>query len=623
MWVNKADNWSKDLTPLEKFMMERIIQRCDLNESISNKHKTSSGYTQVKELVSLCNLAITRSRTIRTVKVLIEESRHSLISQNICNDTIVDEYFSDLKAFILTYDSSKLTVDSNQPNLVELNALIHRLKIFESQLDRGYFHCLRKEFHKIDYSEKERIERNAARIARLVDILIPFLVFQGYAVSSLSEVLKTWVERKYKTTARRLFYFFNMRYRTYEYLIAVEPGTAHEYRDIIPLIEEDQNVEIVTGIVKELKKGKKELKLFGDDDEVILYVHSDLDPHIHFRTIYDRLLKRLIQKRERQSLTLFNNFLKRCYWRVPKPKKEYHFVELANDPINVNSRGRTLRDTLINCSDDFEYSFEEMTSVPIPKNDQISNALYYYNLALGSKSIENSLSLLWTSLESLLPFRSFFSDIECVQDFVSRALALGAVSRDIHGFGKRMAAVNDTNGNVFASIGCDTISKGFTKKGLIDWYRWIIDGNEQEKKFDLIKNQSQLMAFEYYRVGKPLVQGKLSHLYTRIKASHDSMQYQLQRIYLHRNQIIHSANLVNEYTNLWMHLEWYTGKLLAYSIIHFELIKSEKTLSDIFIEIHSDYEYVMSYFDKNKNVAIADISERIKRILLTYSWQGF
>lgn len=623
MWVNNADNWSKDLQPLEIFLMERIIQRCDLNESISNKHRTSNGYTQVKELVSLCALSLHRSRTIKTVKVLIQEAQSQLLSQNIANDIIIEEYFSDLKKFIGAYDPNKLTVDSNQPNLIELNSFIHKLRIFESQLDGGYFLCLRKEFFKVDYTEKIKIERHASQIAKLVEILVPFLVFKGYAVSSLSEVLKSWVESEYKATAHRMFYFFNLTNRNYEYLIKVEKETEQEYENIMSLLEEDQKVSIQSGIIRDLRTKANKFKDFDDDQKVIIYEHENLDPHIHFRTIFDRLLKRLVQKRERQSLTLFNNLLRGCYWRIPKPNKDYHFVDLVNDPINVNSRGKTLRDTLIKSSEDFGFPFDDNTPIPIPKNGQLNNALYYYNLALGSKSIENSLSLLWTSLESLLTFRSYYSDIECVQDFVSKSLALGSIVRDIHAFGKRMTFVSEQNGRAFDEVGCNVIPLCHTRNGIVEWYNWITNMDDHEQKFDLLKSKSQLLAFEYGRVAKPLVQGKLIDLEKRIRTSHDSMLFQLQRIYLHRNQIIHSANLVNEYTNLWMHLEWYVGKLLAFAMIQIEITAKQKELDKVFIDVHADYDYVMSYLEKNRAKSMADISPRIKDILLNYSWQSF
>lgn len=52
MWVSKTEKWSPKASHLEKFAVERIIQRSDCNESISNRHRSSNGYTQLKELIN-------------------------------------------------------------------------------------------------------------------------------------------------------------------------------------------------------------------------------------------------------------------------------------------------------------------------------------------------------------------------------------------------------------------------------------------------------------------------------------------------------------------------------------------------------------------------------------------
>lgn len=623
MWVSKRTAWPADLTPLERFVTERIIQRCEVNECISNKHRTSNGYTQLKEILSLSILSMDRTKTIRTVKVLLEEAKSSLFRQNIVNDEIIRTYFSDLKAFIKNYDSNKLSNGNDQLNLTELNSFIHQLKIFEAQLDKGYFQCLMKEFLAINYDNTEQFHREAKKVAELVDLLIPYLVFKGYAISALSEVLKSWIEKKYKGTVRRMFSYFNFQKRNYEYVIKVSPEADKDFQGILPVIQEVLGDEIISGKKNSLNNNSKQLQIFSANQNLIIYNHQDLDPHIHIRSFYDGLLKKLVQKRERQSLAFFNSFFDSCYWRMPRPGKQLHFIQLDNDPINVNSRGRTLRKSLLQLNKDFTYDFDLETYITIPKNAQLNNSLYYYNLALGSKSIENSLSLLWTSLESLLPFRSFNSDIVCVQDFVSKSLSLGAITRDIFALATRFENTEARNNQPFQSLNLPNTKDYSIKESVADWYTWLVDQNDLEQKFNTIKAESELLAFEYYRVAKPLIDGKLEGLHQRILRSHDSMEFQLQRIYLHRNQIIHSGNLVNEYTNLWMHLEWYIGKLLAYSIIEIEIKGKNLTPRDLFIEVHADYDYVMSYLEKNGNVQIADISQRIKEILLEYSWQSF
>lgn len=622
MWVSKKAEWRSELTPLERFVTERIIQRCEVDESISNKHRTSNGYTQMKEMLSLSMLTLHRSKTIRTLKSLIEEAKSPLFSQNVVSDTIIEKYFSDLKQFISEFDVKQLTNGDDQPNLSKLNQFIHTLKVFESQLDKGYFNCLSNEFLSLDYENPEQFYRKTKAASDLIDLLVPYLVFKGYATSALSEVLISWIEKRYIGTVRRMFAYFNFHKRKYEYAIKVDANAKDEFEAIIPIFEEELGAKIEIGTATSLKKYALNPLNYGARQKFITYEHFDLDPHIHIRSFYDGLLKKLVQKRERQSLAFFNTFFDSCYWRLPRRGKQFHFIKLVNDPINVNSRGRTLRETLLRLTDDFKYSFNEESSIPIPINSQLGNSLYYYNLALGSKSIENSLSLLWTSLESLLPFRSFSSDIVCVQDFVSKSLSLGAISRDILAFSNRINNTNIQNGTPFSLIDIPAHTNN-VKDTISSWHNWLVDENNHDYKFALIKDQSELLAFEYYRISKPLIEGNLKSLHTRILRSEFSMKFQLQRIYLHRNRIIHSGNLVNEYTNLWMHLEWYIGKLLAYSIIQLEIKMNYSNLEDLFIETHADYNYVISYLDKNKDKKIEELSPRIKGILLDYSWQAF
>ena len=510
-----------------------------------------------------------------------------------------------------------------EPNLIELNSLIHVLSKFQFQLKNGYFYSLKKEFYSINFAEEIKVERTLKKISNMVDLLIPYLVFKGYAVSALSEVLRSWIDKKYRITVKRIFKFFNFHLRPLKYVIKLDPSSINEQIKFHDLLKEELKVEITSGLILDLKSNDLSLNIFSEKDDIISYQYSDLDPHSHIRGIYDSLLKKVVQSRERQSLNGFNEFLGNCFWRMPKDGKSYHKIELMNDPINVNSRGRTLYETLLACSNEFEYTFKEGDAIPRSANEQIMNSLYYYNLALGSKSIENSLALLWTALEALLPYRTYNSDIDNVQNFVSKSLSLGSISRDIYAFAIRFNLTNKKNENKLDSLNPPILETDSKSEFIKKWYEWLIDTTDHEKKFSEIKTHSELLAFEYSRVAQPLINGTQKSVKLRIESSHDSMKYQLQRIYLHRNRIIHAGNLVNEYSNLWMHLEWYIGKLLAYAIIKIVIVKHNVNLNDLFIELESDYDYISSYLSMNESKEMSLFSLRVKGILLNYSWQAF
>jgi hypothetical protein len=581
--------------------------------------------TLINELLKLCLLTKIRARTIKTVLVLFEESKNELLNQTVLTDPIISKYFNDIYSFIKNYETKLLLESDNRSvNLSELNKLIHRLKKFSIQLEKSYYSSLRKEFYSIEYSNSPQFMRHADEIAELVDILIPYLVFKGYAVSSLSEVLKSWIEKKYSINIKRIFTYFDIKSKKYQFLIKVNQEIESDHENIIDLLNKEIKSSITYGEVMVLKESFEGLHIFNDTDKVLIYESTNnLDPHIHFRTVYDRLLKRVVLQREKQSLGLFNSFFSLCYWRIPKKGKFYHNVELVNDPINVSYRGQTLIDVLVKCSPVYGYDFNNKSKLPELKNMQLNSSLYYYNLALGSKSIENSLSLLWTSLEALLPYRLNNSDIECIQSFVSTSLSIGSICRDIIGLSNRIGLTNTRNNQELKKNIPREGKETDIKTSNHDWFNWITDDSNRDNNFKCLHKESNLLAYEYTRIAKPLINGKLKYIEQRINRSNLSIKYQLQRIYLHRNQIIHAGNLINEYTNLWMHLEWYVGKLLGYSIIKLELMKSFDNLEDVFSEIESDYEYLTSYLKLNDNKQIVNLSSRIKTMLLEYNWQSF
>jgi hypothetical protein len=278
---------------------------------------------------------------------------------------------------------------------------------------------------------------------------------------------------------------------------------------------------------------------------------------------------------------------------------------------------------LVNCSLQYGYTFNNEDLIPIPKKSEtLKKAIYYYNTALGSKSIENSLSLLWTSLETILPYRFGSSDIESVQNFVAKSLCLGAYSRDVFSFSLRLIQTNQMHEHCLNILGTRGFENQYTDKGLIRWFEWLRNDQDKDNRLKLLKECSELLAFNYVKLGKPLAQGKLEYFLLRLKSSEDSIKFQLQRIYLHRNQIVHSGDLVNEYTNLWVHLEWYVGKLIAIALIKQEFLKQPANIGDIYREIESDYDYLISYLTSNKNKKIVD-SPRILPMLFNHTWQAF
>lgn len=125
MWVPKYSNWNRKSTKLERFFVEKIIQRCDYDETISKKHRTINGFTQLVELIRLAELSKKRIRTLRSLCVIMKEAKSSNIKQNIVNDVIIEFYFNDLKKYIIHFNEDEAF---RNDSLDKIDNFIHTLK---------------------------------------------------------------------------------------------------------------------------------------------------------------------------------------------------------------------------------------------------------------------------------------------------------------------------------------------------------------------------------------------------------------------------------------------------------------------------------------------------------------
>ena len=313
------------------------------------------------------------------------------------------------------------------------------------------------------------------------------------------------------------------------------------------------------------------------EEEVIKFQVYTLDPNSFIRDTYDKIIKEFIISRDRTSLNYFTDFFDKTYWKLINGKREeYKTSGFRHDPINVVSRNSTLMQTLVKTSTTYDLGFTEKT--PLYKIDCISESIYFYNLALGSKSIENSLNLLWTALETLIPYGKHESDIGNIQYFFPKFLSTGSVGRQLMSFIIRFHTVNTHNHYSLNSLKTKIDYKtNFEIDVIIKWFDYLIEEfNAEDDPYDTLKNCSEILCNQFCKLneswGKSLGDinkyGKVKLLKDRVEASSMAIKYQLDRIYLHRNQIIHTAKFINEYSNLWAHLEWYVGKILSYFYIN-------------------------------------------------------
>lgn len=623
MWIAQAINWDESHTDLSKYFIEKIKQKVDYEETISNRHRTTNGFTLISEIATVATLAQKRIKSVNRLISLVNEAKSESINSSISNDYILQQFHPDIITYYKNFNSNKL-----KENGKELSELLNKSKINAHRLSEEYYSNIKFELNKIDFSSTQ-FDRNSVIVDKLIDCLIPLLLHQGYSTTSISDIAYRFVKKKSGSISPvRIVSNFDGKVKPYIFLIKTK-ANRDEFREIQNYLK-SRDTECIKVELKDIKNN-----LFDDfsieEGEVLYSIkHSTLDPHNYLRNIYEIGLKNYVAAKDRTSLQYFTNFFECVFWRFDRGDHKFQKSNMSIDPINVPKRKSTLRTTLTTISQSIDLHFKEEDS--IPSINEINDSLYYYNLALGSKSIENSLSLLWTSLETLLPYRLKENDIENVQYFVSKSLSIGAIGREVTSFASRFLNTHWYNNNPFNELGLYTSYLNYSPEGIKKWIEWLsVDytKNSVSDPFNVLKANSNLLCKQFcflnsVYTGQNPEFNNAAYWLDKIKASEQSISYQLDRIYLHRNQIVHSGKFINEYSNLWNHLEWYVGKLLSFCVIDFLLRPDKENFNkeELFMNLEADCDLLTNLLDNNKDKTIKEIYYA-HSLVCKHSWQFF
>lgn len=544
MWIAKKDDWHQSHTDLTKYFIERIKQRVDYEETISNRHRTTNGFTLINEIAEVALLTQKRIKSIHRLISLVTESTSKIINSSIVNDYILQKYHTDIIEYYSTIIPSKL-----KENGKELSELLNKSKINLLRLNTDYYLNIIYELEKIDFKSTE-FYRNATVIDNLIECLIPYLLHQGYSATSISDIAYKYITKPNATAGPiQIIKNFTNERKNYCFLIKVENGH-DEINSILKYLDSKSVFYEVTTVSKISEYLVKDFKV-EDNETLYLIKHSTIDPHNYLRNIYEIGLKNHVSVKDRLSLQFFTNFFDTVYWRFDIGRQKFKKSTFLIDPINVPKRKSTLLNTLETVKRSYDLNFNEAEGIPFI-ND-IRDSLYYYNLALGSKSIENSLSLLWTSLETLLPYRLKDNDIENVQYFVSKSLSIGSIGREITSFSSRFIDTNWVNNDSLKEIdlkklGINISYFNYKPECIKLWIDWLAnDFTDANDPFEILKENSNLLCKNFCflnNVFKGEKGNTVEYWLKKIKNSETSIKYQLDRIYLHRNQIVHSGKFI-------------------------------------------------------------------------------
>lgn len=618
MFISKKEDWSESHTSLTKYFIEKIKQEVDFEETISNRHRTTNGYIIIGEIEYVAGLALTNDKYIYRLINLLEEAIDQHVSSNIINDYILDEYHSDIIEFYKEINFERLKNDDKYVLHIH-----NKSKIFTKRLNENYFKNIKREFEDIDFEDGDNFLRNAQLIDDIIQCTIPYLLHIGYSTTSISDITYRLINKDNALhKVSKLLEHFLDGDTEYNFLIKIQED--HEgIRSIEKFLEENE----ITFEQKSLENiqdrlGHLQLNL-AENETLYEITHTTNDPHSFLRVIFDKAIRYFVSSRDRVSLQMFTDFFENVYWRFTKGDHNYQPSNNKLDPIDVKNRPSTLRHSLSSMNGAYELEYEDK----LPVIEEISDSIYYYNLAIGSKSIENSLLLLWTSLETLIPYRMKRTDIESIQYFVSKSLSTGAIGRDLMSFLLRFDQTNLVNDFELNDLSPGRFYQHYTTSSLKFWTNWLQSNfDEDNDPYSDFKKYSELLCKQFCHLND-VFSGQKDYTgedwLKRINASKKSISYQLDRIYLHRNQIVHSGKFINEYSNLWAHLEWYVGKLLSYCLYKFYRKESKKIdIKDIFMELEADNDQLIALLQNNRNKKIKELKFAYD-LIFKHTWQFF
>lgn len=617
MWISNKNNWDESHTDLSKYLVEKVRQQVDGEEIISNRHKTTNGYVLIQELVLMIGLVKRKIKFKRRLESLLEEAKSPDLPTSVINDYILQKHFPDIISFV----KSLTTADLENSKLDKLH---YKLRVIRSRLEKNYLPAIETEVRSIDFSSNHFIKYSDT-IDKLVDCLLPYLLFVGYSITSISDITSSSISKeKGQKSFIRLLTRFRGESREFKFLFVTKKNSP-EFNFIKNKLNEDI-IKQETVSYETIKGHLKNPELtIATDDELVEMTLTVVDPHDFLRNIYDTGIKLYVSSKDRLSLNYFTNFFDNVYWRISKTKHLYDKSRIHIDPVNISARVSTLRYTLNKLAPDLGFKFKYDDDLPIIM--EVHEAVYFYNLALGSKSIENSMALLWTALETLIPYRTSEYDIENARHFVCKSLSMGSVSRQVVSFIERMILVNNVNQGKLDGLGIYAKYLKYSPNNVSTWANWLCteyaDGDTNDP-FNKIKEFSNLLCKQYCTLNDQFT-GKsgatVETLIKRIETSEALISYQLDRIYLHRNKIVHAGEFINEYSNLWSHLEWYVGKLIAYSLMN-ALIYGNTNQVEIFTKLEADYQHLMNLLNKRKDQKIMDNKDMFTT-LFEHTWQSF
>lgn len=598
MFIIKKFN--ENHTIYSRVFIESMAQKIDYTENISKRIRSSNILVLVNEIITSCEMSLTREKTVHRLKGVLRETKEIQLT-----DPILKDYFKDICDY---YNSFPIdSVDGNNKES-SINRLLFKAKIHAKRLQKFYGEYLFKELSSFDFDNANYSTSKIQKILSLSSLFVSLLVWNGFSKGFIYTKIKTLAINK---GAHNIISYLKDTFltgaRDYDFYL----WFSKDHGEFINFFRDLDRMQII--------HDEKVISILGRNDAHCLVAGtiSTIDPNSYFAKMYSSALR---------WGTIFGSI----------GDNEFNsFIAEMNDASYFGFKNRAkysncnfkIKHEIIKADNRF-CNLDFASNKIVPENSSllklyldthsINDSLYFYKQAFKVHSLESSISLLWTSLESFLPYRKKSSDIESIQEFVSKIISFGSFSRDIFSIANRVYETERTLQTGFFDEN-DFLPKknNCSHEFLIQWFDYFaskIDDDKEKDPYSFFTGKSDLLLNDLFLQHDFIFKGNISKICNRIESSQNSIRHQIDRIYTHRNKVVHTGGSVNENIDVWNHLEWYVSKLL-FTVIFYNKEYGISDKKDIFMEIESEIDDVMNLLIKNKDQKITDNKDIIQRLL--------
>jgi hypothetical protein len=573
-----ASGWEESHTDISKAALGRFAQCIDLDETITYRYNSTNLHILLHEIAVVAALTRERPKSSARLRQLLAEALDKKVSSSAVNDPVAATRFPNV--------IERLEAWSNLVNAGE-DKLAANLKVVENdaaglatEVGEKYLEVLLDELRQVEWKDIAKFERNAKQSFRLVESLVPELLYMGFSLARLKQLVNEMVALPLP-----------------DFLSPVEALRGQS-------LQKEFSLHILadgcpSSLALELEANSSELIDTDTGKMYQTWEFTAVGPDV-VSAASSRLLSATRSLHLKQiGIPAYDIWhLVKDKLQIPHHEGGFESVadEFNGDPHLLGSRQISLN----KCINRFDLDISRLQPNTYKVLDE---ALFLYNSGVFTNSIENSFMLLWTCLESLMGLRSE-NDITTIKRNLTPFFAMNWLSRRVYSLSELIRQAEDLK--LITELTWPP-KLSVTEKSFCEWATWMCQQYPPEKDpYELLKTEP-LISYHFVHHGKQI--RKLGDLRSSMMASQQNLEYQMERLYLTRNRIVHSGLYDEHFDELWPHLEYYCSRVLAAAILSLEQNSGDAvTFRDAFFsKIRMQFDSTCIYLDKRRDKVVNSV----------------